>query len=220
MCRVPSPSEDVRAYSVSSRTSAAVFFDSSAPKPSMPDCRHFLVIQLPVRHMRTWNIAELSLLMAWAMYYLEERHGVGVVSVWRSRRTATPSRHDRPAPLCDLECAIHKPRTPRPRWPPALHSMSDIISGWQRPELTLSDSGTHKLGVRGEALKNHTDQMNCVAFSSDSQAIASGPSDSALRQWNVESGSAKGVPQKGAHASAVVSLEFSPDGKISASRSK
>ncbi|MFE7722098.1 TIR domain-containing protein [Nocardia rhizosphaerihabitans] len=80
--------------------------------------------------------------------------------------------------------------------------------------LLLWDADTRQLV--GKPLIGHEGVVTSVAFSPDSTRLASGASDSTVRQWNVGTGSAEGVPLAG-HAGIVMGVVFSPDGRRLAS---
>ena len=76
-------------------------------------------------------------------------------------------------------------------------------------------------------LHGHIDQVNTVVFSPDGKILALGSGtpgwaasekDNTVRLWDVTTGQPLGLPLKG-HTNAVVSLAFTPDGKVLASGS-
>lgn len=58
-------------------------------------------------------------------------------------------------------------------------------------------------------LRGHTDEVSCVAFSSDGTVLASGSRDGTVRLWNLEVGTSTVL----LHSSGVTRLSFSPDGR-------
>src|SRR5262249_10385513 len=78
-------------------------------------------------------------------------------------------------------------------------------------------------GGRGQAqgpteqnpLKGHAKLVLCVAFSPDSQALASGSLDETIRLWDVRTGKELATLQ--GHTGAVSSVAYSPDGQTLAS---
>jgi RNA polymerase sigma factor (sigma-70 family) len=84
------------------------------------------------------------------------------------------------------------------------------------------DDGTVKLwdvpsAQQARTLKGHTGRVACVAFSADGRTLASGSDDTFIKLWDVATG--KEVRTLDGHeASAVLSVAFSPDDKVLASR--
>lgn len=72
----------------------------------------------------------------------------------------------------------------------------------------LYDTATYK---ENALLTGHTEDVNCIAFSSDSRMLASGSSDKTVRLWNVKTGKHKRTLT--GHWYAIYSVAFSPDGK-------
>ena len=58
----------------------------------------------------------------------------------------------------------------------------------------------------------HTPPVQCVRYSPNGYYIVSGSSDSNIRVWDAETGSAVGKPFKG-HTDTVLSVAYSPDGR-------
>ena len=67
------------------------------------------------------------------------------------------------------------------------------------------------------ALTGHTDDISSIAFSPDSQTLASGSADNTVRLWEVETDTHKATFT--GHTDIVVSVAFSPDGSLLASGS-
>jgi WD40 repeat protein/transcriptional regulator with XRE-family HTH domain/tRNA A-37 threonylcarbamoyl transferase component Bud32 len=67
-------------------------------------------------------------------------------------------------------------------------------------------------------LRDHTDPVKSVAFSSDGQILASGSNDGTIILWDVATGQPLGPPLTG-HTDTVRSVAFSPDGQTLASSS-
>ena len=67
------------------------------------------------------------------------------------------------------------------------------------------------------ALTGHTDGISSIAFSLDSQTLASGSADNTVRLWDVETDTHKATFT--GHTDIVVSVAFSPDGSLLASGS-
>jgi WD40 repeat protein len=57
----------------------------------------------------------------------------------------------------------------------------------------------------------HPDRVSCVAFSPDSQTLATGCVDHQARRWDVETAKVVGKPLK--HSTGIVQVQFSPDGR-------
>ncbi|MEI2689136.1 MAG: WD40 repeat domain-containing protein [Anaerolineae bacterium] len=69
----------------------------------------------------------------------------------------------------------------------------------------------------GQPLAGHRDQVGRVAFSPDSERLASGSRDGVLRLWNVATRVGQDVEQR---SDAVTAVAFSPDGRQMASGGK
>src|SRR5262249_35169506 len=84
------------------------------------------------------------------------------------------------------------------------------------------DDGTVKLwdmpsAQQARILKGHTGRVACVAFSANGRTLASGSDDTFIKLWDGATG--KELRTLDGHdASAVLSVAFSPDGKVLASR--
>src|SRR5205807_176757 len=82
-------------------------------------------------------------------------------------------------------------------------SWDGSVKLWERGE-------AGRLGVR-QTLGDHTEKVQCVAWSPDGGTLASGSFDHTIRLWNGKAGSAWAVLQ--GHSAAVHGLAFLPDSR-------
>ncbi|KAG8987933.1 hypothetical protein FRB94_001337 [Tulasnella sp. JGI-2019a] len=85
-----------------------------------------------------------------------------------------------------------------------------IVSGSYDKTLRLWDAKTGE--AIGEAMKGHTDWVNCVAISPDGTTIVSGSDDRTLQLWDAKIGEGVGKAMEG-HTQPVSSIDFSLGGK-------
>ncbi len=100
-----------------------------------------------------------------------------------------------------------------------------------RPTLRLANSpaiqSDFPSGRESRTLKGHSTVIQCIAFSADGKALASGCSDQTIRIWDVESGRTEltfhqpgqiaGAPPSQGFPGQVFAVAFSPDGSLLAS---
>ncbi|MBN4001060.1 MAG: hypothetical protein HWQ58_04175 [Nostoc sp. LPT] len=67
-------------------------------------------------------------------------------------------------------------------------------------------------------LGGHSDTVNCVAISPDSQTVVSGSNDEKIKVWNLSNG--QEIYTVNGHLDGVNALVFSPDGQILVSGGK